>query len=209
MRLNKLLIISIVIYFASQAGAQTGNWGLGPHLFISLPQSGFDNLSKDGEGLGAKAFYRFNNNYLSLRADFAYLSYGERREAEMISIGYGLITRRNESFQFTLGPQTTLRAGIVTLYLAGMAGLYNYRTVVTYEDYYYTTYPYNETSDSQTKWGWNGSAGLLFDIGLGPYIDLGFKYQRILDAKTVTETGSYEQDASDFVITLGVVFFVQ
>ncbi len=208
MRFNKLMIILIMNCLVGLAAAQTGNWGLGPHLFVSLPQSGFDNLSRDGEGIGVKAFYRFNNDYLSLRGDFAYLSYGERREAQMVNIGYGLITRRNESFQFTLGPQGTIRSGRMTLYAAGMAGIYNYRTVVTYEDYY-SYYPYSDTSSSQTKWGWNGSAGLLIDLGIGPHMDLGFKYQRILDVKTSTGNGSYQQDASDYAITLGVVFFVQ
>jgi hypothetical protein len=208
--MRQMMILSLIFVFAALTPsiAQTGNWGLGPHLFISLPQEGFDNLTKDGEGLGGKAFYRFNNRFLSLRGDFAYISYGERREAEMVNIGGGIITRRNESFQFTLGPQFTLRTGIVTTYLAAMGGMYNYRTVTTV-DSYYLYYPYNETTNSQTKWGYNGSAGLLFDLGIGPHIDLGFKYQRILDVKTNTETGSYKQNGTDFVITLGVVFFMR
>lgn len=201
-------VLVLVLTMISWAGAQSGNWGVGPHLTVSLPQSGFDNLSKDGEGIGGKFFYRFNNPFVSLRADLAYISYGERRNSEFVSYGYALITRRNESFQLTLGPQVTLRQGMVTAYAAALGGLYNYHTVVTL-DSYYSYYPYSETTNSQTKWGWNLGGGLLFDLGIGPHLDLGFKYQRILNAETELEEKTIKQDATDYCITLGVVFFLR
>ena len=204
--LKKSLIAFCFILFASaMAGAQTGNWGMGPHLLISLPQQGFDNLSKDGEGIGGKVFYRFNNPYLSLRADLGYLSYGERRNSEMIDYGYYTVTRRNESFQLTMGPQLTYRIGAITPYASAQAGLYYYHTVVSVQDFY--GYGYTDPVGSQTKWGWNTGGGILIDLGIGPYIDLGFKYQEILDAETKTDLKTIKQTGIDYCITLGVVFF--
>jgi len=205
----KRAIVLLLICFAGSWGvsAQTGNWGVGPHLVISLPQSGFENFSRDGEGLGIKAYQRFHNKYFSLRGDFSYLSYGERRESEWVDLYYYLVTRRIESFQLVLGPQLTAPVGPVTLYAAAMGGWYHYHTVETVEDYIYG-YPYSETKDSQDRWGWNVNGGVLIDLGLGPFIDLGVKYQTILDVETTKSGQKVKQDAKDLGITLGVVFFM-
>jgi hypothetical protein len=208
MRMKLVLIISILVLVFGAARAQTRaeKWGVGGHLFISLPQQGFNHLSQDGEGIGGKLYYRFNP-YLALRSDLSYISYGERRESEMISYGYILVTRRNESFQLTLGPQLTWRKGVVTPYAAAMGGLYFYHGVVTVDDYYGYYYPYTDSFGSQTKWGYNLGGGLLFDIGLGPQIDLGFKYQHIIDAETTINEVKVKQTGIDYCVTIGVVFF--
>ncbi|MBN2357625.1 hypothetical protein JXO59_16035 [candidate division KSB1 bacterium] len=202
------IVIIFTLLLVSLIFAQQRNWGVGPHLFVSLPQTGFENFSKDGEGIGAKLFYRFNNPYLSLRADFAYISYGERRESEFIYNYYSLVTRRIESMQFYVGPQFTFRMGRLTAYLASMGGWYHYHTVETVEDYY-SYYPYSETTDSQNKWGYNIGGGILIDLGLGPHLDFGVKYQTILNAESYVNGNKVEKDATDFCITLGVVFFLR
>jgi hypothetical protein len=205
MRMKGVFTISVLFLAAAAVGAQTAKWGMGPHLVISLPQQGFDNLSKDGEGMGGKLYYRFNP-YFALRSDLAYISYGERRESEMIDYGSILVTRRNESFQLTVGPQLTWRIGRITPYAAALGGLYFYHTVITV-DSYYSYYPYTESKGSQTKWGWNLGTGLLIDLGIGPHIDLGFKYQNISDVETEHDEKTVKMTGIDYCITLGVVFF--
>jgi hypothetical protein len=195
--------------------AQPSTWSIGPHLLISLPQSEFANItSKVGEGLGGKFMYRVPGaEALNVRADVSYFSYGESRN---MTGNVGLMTTRYESFQLTAGPQFEFSLGRVTPYMAPMAGLYIYRTVVSLPEYaYYTGIPASETTESETKLGWNVNGGLLIDIGLGPQIDIGVKYQRIPGAveNTVdTEDGEEivvsEGDAEDIVITIGVVFFL-
>ncbi len=206
--MQRISAVVIGLLLVSSAYGQPENWGVGPHFFISLPQTGFENFSKDGEGIGVKAFYRFNNPYLSLRADAAYISYGERRESEFQDFYYFLVTRRIESLQLYVGPQFTFRFGIFTGYLASMVGWYHYHTVVTIEDYY-SYYPYSETTDSQNKWGYNFGGGFLIDIGLGPHLDFGVKYQNILNAESYVDDKKVTKDATDLCITLGVVFFLQ
>jgi hypothetical protein len=204
-----VITTAILLCCFAAAEAQSEKWGLGAHLVVSLPQQGFDNLSKDGEGIGGKVFYRFNP-YLSLRGDMAYISYGERRNSEMAYDGYALVTRRNESFQVALGPQFSYRAGRITPYAAALAGFYYYHTVVTYEDfysYYYNYYPYSESSNGQSKWGWGLSTGMLIDLGIGVHLDFGFKVHNIAKVETTIDEITTRQTGVDYVITLGAVFF--
>ncbi len=209
MRKSAFLVTALVLSWLTAGTAQTESWGLGAQLLISLPQKGFDNLSKDGEGFGGKVFYRFSP-LLALRGDLGYLSYGERRNSEWTSEGYYFVTRRNESFQLTLGPQFSYRMGRVTPYAAMLGGFYYYHTVTSYEDYYsyyYDYYPYTDSSNGQSKWGWNLSTGMLIDLGIGVHLDFGFKLQNILDAETTIEKVTTKQTGIDYVITLGAVFF--
>jgi len=207
MRLKVILIGIILVSATFPLHAQEENWGLGVHLVVSLPQQGFDNLSRDGEGIGTKVFYRLNP-WFSLRGDLAYLSYGERRNSEMSSYGYWLVTRRNESFQLALGPQLSHQIGRITPYTAAMGGFYYYHTVTTYEDYYsYYSYPYTENSNGQSKLGWSLSSGLLIDLGIGAHLDFGFKLQNIRKVETTIKEVTTRQTGVDYVITLGAVFF--
>ncbi len=200
------------VLLACQAFSQEGPWGLGAHFVLSLPQSDFANLSKDGEGFGGKALYRPGvSRYFAVRADLAYISYGEKRNSMTASMGYYMVQIRNESFQLTFGPQVSLPIGGLTLYTAPMAGLYNYRTVASIpEYYYYYGYPASETTASLTKWGWNVNAGALIDVGIGVIFDLMVKYQKINDAvETTVEEKKMHQDASDLYIGIGVMFFLK
>jgi hypothetical protein len=194
---------------AMAARAQDGNWAVGPHLVLSFPQTEFANVSKTGEGLGGKVLYRFNGApYFALRFDLAYLSYAERRNDAFYMDAYYLVQTRNESFQLTIGPQMSGRFGKFTPYCAMMGGIYNYRSVISAQDYYYG-YGIAETTESHTKWGWNANAGLLFDIGLGPFIDLNFKYQTIIGTLSTNVDNKSVKNPHDISVNIGVVFFLK
>jgi hypothetical protein len=211
MKLGKGFLI-FILAIAAQGFSQEGPWGLGAHFVLSLPQSDFANLSKDGEGLGGKALYRPGvSKYFALRADLAYISYGEKRKDMAMSMGYYRVEIRNESFQLTMGPQFSLPLGAVSFYTAPMAGLYNYRTVASVPDaYYYYGYAISETTASLTKWGWNVNAGALIDVGIGVIFDLMVRYQKINDAvETTIDEKKQSQDASDLYIGVGVMFYLK
>ena len=195
------------------------NWAVGPHLVISFPQDEFANVSKTGEGIGAKLLYKLESvPYLVPRLDFSYISYGEKRGDLNSFSYYTTVQTRNEAFQLVMGPQVQRKMGRLMPYIAAMGGLYNYRSVTTVTDVYsyydpYGGYGYADTKFSLTKFGWNINGGLKFDVNLGPFIDLNFKYQTIqdgvkneieIDGERITRIS----DAKDFTITLGVVFFL-
>jgi hypothetical protein len=204
-----------ILIFVSVAIGQYNNdpWAIGPHLVISFPQSDFANLSKTGEGIGGKLLYRPENMpFINLRADLAYISYGEKRKSETASSGgYFLVTTRNESFQLTAGPQLVFKGNVFIPYCAALLGIYNYSTVVSIpEYYYYYGYPVAETTSSLTRFGWNVNAGVMLDVGLGPLIDLSVKYQKIINAvKTRQGNETITNDADDINISIGVVFFLK
>jgi opacity protein-like surface antigen len=208
----KRVMLGILLLFICQfSSAQEGKWAIGPHLTFSVPQAEFANVSSLGEGIGGKLFYRFESMpVLEARLDIIYLSYGEKRNRQSLAIGYFPVTIRNESFQFTAGPQLVTNIGRFRPYFAPMGGLYVYRSVMSSPElYYYYGIPASETTESYTNWGWNLSAGLMFDLTIGAHIDLGFKYQRITNAveNQIGET-KITSDAEDFIITLGAVFFL-
>lgn len=210
MNIRKIILsLFILISFAY---AEESNWAVGPHLLISIPQSDFANLSKTGEGIGGKILYKIESvaTFVKPRFDIAYISYGEKRKTTPFSVGYFIVQTRNESFQFTIGPEFHYKIGRVTPYIAPMGGLYLYRTVVSIPDlYYYYGIPASETVDKLTKLGWNINAGLLIDIGLGPHIDISVKYQTIRGAvKSEVEGHKIESDAKDINISIGVLFYL-
>lgn len=209
-QINRVMLLLLLVSVISSA--QTSPWAAGAHFIVSLPQSDFANLSKDGEGIGGKLFYRPGmSRFFALRSDLNYISYGEKRNSMQASMGYFLVQVRNESFQLTVGPQLSLPIGRFTVYAAPMAGIYNYRTVASVPElYYYYGYPAAETTTSLTRWGWNVNAGLLIDIGIGPHIDIGAKYQKIAKAvKTEINDIKVEKDATDICICIGVTFFLK
>jgi len=207
---RKISAIALLVALSSVgAQDQESNWAIGPHLIFSFPQSEFANVSKTGEGLGGKVTYRLPfARALSLRSDLVYLSYAERKDDIFYMDYYTVAQTRNESFQFTLGLQASERIGSFTPYLAWMNGLYNYRSVVSFQDSYYYGYGYADTKESQTKWGWNANAGLLWDIGIGPHIDLNFRYQTIWGTMKNKVENTSERHPKDLSVTLGVVFFL-
>jgi hypothetical protein len=90
--------------------------------------------------------------------------------------------------------------------------------------YYYYGIPASETTESYTKLGWNIGAGTYVDLGIGIHIDIQLKYQNItngIDSESKvpvfddngvqidTRTIKLQGDARDFVIGVGVIFFLK
>jgi len=203
-----LVAISAVVVLVFTTSALAG-FAVGPNLFISLPQEDFANVSETGGGLGVK--FLFSPPLLStiaVRADFAVAFYGSETYSEEVAGFEVNVETRNESIQFTVGPQFQTPMGPVRLYGAPMAGVYNYRTVVELEGT-----DMDRTESSTTKFGWSFGGGMLvkvFDNPTGKFnldIDLGAKYHTIKDAIETEIDGLVEKsNANDISLHAGVLF---
>lgn len=211
--MKKIFLIGLFIFAVSfNTRADDWRWQVGPNLSFAFPSRDYANVETVGEGLGAKILYNWGpNEWISPRLDFVYLSYGEDRSSVGSGNGYGLLVEtRNESFQLSLGFHVARPKGTLRYYLAPLGGVFNYRAVTTLPElYYYYGYPAMDTHDSQWKFGARVQGGFLFDIGLGPLIDVGFTYQRIFDVETRIDDKVFRNDAEDLMITLGVMIFAK
>lgn len=208
--MKKISAISVLLLFLAAIGmAQDWNWQVGPNLSFSFRNKDYANVNALGEGLGAKIIYNWGGHpWLSPRLDFVYLSYGENRNSTGGTTGGFIVTTRNESFQLTAGVHIARPQGAFRYYLAPLAGLFNYRAVTTVPElYYYTGYQAMNTHDSQYKLGARIQGGFLFDVGLGPLIDIGFTYQRIFNVETRIGDQLVRSNADDFMLTVGVMIF--
>ena len=193
-------MLAIILSMVS-ASSLTAQWAIGPHLIISAPQGDFSDVYKSGEGLGIKFMYEMPVvTFVTLRADVNYISYGARPG----SYGYWITSDRNEAFRLIAGPQFSFGVGSFKFYTIAMGGVYNFRHVQTVSDYY-GYYGYADTRESRTKLGWTAGGGILWDIGVGPWVDLEVRYHTITDIIDY-EPGDY--DGNDLTVNLGVLFFL-
>ena len=195
-------IIVSAILFVPSAQAQ---FAIGPHLSISVPQDEFANVTKSGEGIGIKFIYELPSlPFFAFRGDLTYISYG----AKPGGYYYTSTSERNESFRLLLGSQLTFTINRYKLYGDLLGGVYNFRLVYS-EVPLWGGYPLTATLGSRTKLGWSIGGGIMIDIGLGPWIDLGVRYHTINNIIAVEVDGeTVESDGNDFGVTIGVVFFL-
>lgn len=209
--MKKPVLITLFLMLTTTISlAQDWNWQVGPNLSFAFRNKDYANVNALGEGLGAKIIYNWQwRSWISPRLDFVYLSFGEKRSTTTGGGASGLIIQtRNESFQLTTGLHFAKPDGAVRYYLSPMAGVYNFRAVTTLPElYYYYGYPSMDTHDIQWKMGARVQGGFLFDIGLGPLIDIGFTYQRIFNVETKIDDTVLHHDADDFMVTIGVMIF--
>ena len=188
-------------------------FGVGGNLFLSMPQEDFANVSENGGGLGAK--FLFSPPLMpvfAVRADLAFVVYSSETSQEEVA-GFAVdVETRNQSIQFTIGPQFQSPVGPLRLYGAPMVGVYNYSTEVEIPDT-----EYGRTENSTTKFGWNVNGGMLIGVYQSPMgkfnldIDMNVKYHTIkkaIETEIRTETGDevLKTDANDISMHIGVLF---
>ena len=211
---SKLIVLLCLIVVATGYGRpkrkpKPSRWALGVHLVLSFPQSDSANVAKTGEGLGGKLLFLFPKMpYIALRGDFGYITFGETRTS---FLGYGMAQTRKEAFRFSLGPQFQIQKKKFKAYLAPMIGIYNYRTVFSYQDYYGygygTGYGFSDTKESYYRYGWNINGGCMVDVGLGPWIDVGIKYHQ--RKNPIRKDGGIVVPKGEVSVNIGVVFFLK
>ena len=88
-----------------------------------------------------------------------------------------------------------------------MLAIYNYRSVFSFQDYYSYNYGYAETTESNTRYGLSISSGLMINVNLGPWIDVGVKYHN-RSGDIVTDVGKIIPK-EEISVNIGVVFFMK
>lgn len=194
-------------------------WTVAPQIVVSIPQSDFENVSKTGGGFGVKVARKLSIlGGIELRGDFAFLSYGkefnqltDRAGTPIVDFfGFPIIAEfRNEGLRMTFGPQYTLGTDTFKLYGTVMGGWYYFRTNVTTQS---STVAFSDSRDNNFALGWNFGGGLLYDIGLGPWIDVSLQYQTIFNLPASSEVQDEQLGditAHEFTLKFGVLFFLK
>lgn len=183
-------------------------WEVGPHVLVSFGQADSGSVSGTGGGLGIKVTHGlWGLSWLGLRGDFGYVSFGSDQRLADIGGFAVLVESRNESFRLSFGPQVRLKLQRLQVYGNANFGVYNYRTVLTVPTF--STVPLTQTTDSLTEFGWGIGGGLLYNLGFGPWLDIGLQRLTIRNAETMQVNGRpVKSNANEFDLTLGVVFFL-
>jgi len=204
MKTITIILIILVLAISQSFGGELDG---GLHFLVSVPLGDFADISKTGIGLGGKLLYQVESTpWLHIRGDLGYLSY---ESSQRLIPGYGTQSVRNEGFQLTIGPQVNSDINPFNVYIGAAFGFYYYQTVISYPDLaYYYGIPASDTKDSNACLGWNVGGGIMFDIGLGPLIDLGVKYSNIYNGAVYRQENkpTVKKNAQDIMITIGVVF---
>ncbi len=204
-----LTVVFVMLLFSTTMAG----FAIGPNLFLSLPQDDFANVSQNGGGVGVK--FLFSPPLMpgfAVRADMGFAVYGSETEREEVRGIVVDVETRNQSIQFTVGPQVQTPMDPMRFYAAAMAGVYNYSTRVEIAET-----DIGKTESSNTKFGWNINGGMLVRVFQNPVqkfkvdIDLGAKYHTIkkaIERELRTETGTVvrKTDANDISLHLGVLF---
>jgi hypothetical protein len=199
-----LLILIIIFLNPWPAKALDG----GIHLLIATPQDKLAETMKTGMGLGGKFIYTFDMQpWFSIRGDLGYLSYDSKQRIVQLG-GYPVYeTSRSEGFRLTFGPQLNLNGTSTKFYLSPQVGYHYFQTVLSLPELAYYDIYAMDTQDSYGAFGWAVYGGFMFDIGLGPWIDIGIGYNYLLDgARKKVDEKTIRSDGSDITVTLGVVF---
>lgn len=199
----------------AESEARRDRWQVGPHLLIAVPLDEFENVTGVGGGLAVRGNFELGD-VLSLRGDAAYLSYGRRIEQLDFGPGYGLLPAEttSQNFRLALGPQLAFHGKSFLVYLSGQGAGHLFRTGISVPG---TTY--SDSRDSNWALGWNGALGMQFDVGLGPWIDVGLAYQTIAEVPGPTRENPDDPEgppiagdditARELTIEFGVQFFLQ
>jgi hypothetical protein len=204
------ILISIAVFLLLFVpSAAVADFGVGANLLLSLPQEDFANVSESGGGLDLKLLFSPPlMPVIAVRADVGFVVYGSERYRGQVSDIPVDVIQRNQSVQFTVGPQFQSPLGPVRVYAAPMAGVYNYSTRLELEGT-----NISETQNSTTKFGWNINGGMLVRAYESPLkrfkldLNLEGKYHTIKKAiETEIEGVKTTSDANDISLHFGVLF---
>jgi len=205
-RFGLTVVLGVLLFVPATAWA---GFSVGANLLLSLPQEDFANVSESGGGVGIKLLFSPPLvPAIAVRADVGFVVYGSENYRDQVAGIPVDVTVRNQSVQFTVGPQFQSPMGPVRFYAAPMAGVYNYSTRLELEGT-----DIGETQNSTTKFGWNINGGMLVQVYESPIkkfkldINLEGKYHTIKEAiETEIDGLTTTSDANDISLHLGVLF---
>ncbi|MFQ5650807.1 MAG: hypothetical protein ACE5IY_12765 [bacterium] len=209
------IVLVVVLFSASLPLAVQAQWAVSPHIVISVPENEFANVEGTGGGFGVKVVRTTGGlgGHLGLRGDFAFLTFGKERAFDpFLGINVEL---RNEGFRLTFGPEYKIGNRSFKVYAGTSGGLYYFRLNVTSQFFNQVGQSRSFFESKENNWalGWNIGGGIQYDIGLGPWLDIGFEYQTMFNLPQSTEeengAGSVPDiTAHEYTIKFGVIFFL-
>ncbi len=215
--MRRLFVVVCVGILALNSNMANAQWTIGPHVVISTPETDFANIEGTGGGFGFKAIRRTGmaGGHLGLRGDFAFMTFGKRQEFDIIG---RRIEFRNEGYRMTFGPELTAGTRKLRAYAGVNGGLYYFRVNVRSPFINSGGNPDSFFEQRENNWalGWNFGVGLQYDVGLGPWLDIGFEYQtmhnlpeRIRDDNNPDDLAPIaDVTAHEFTFKVGVTFFL-
>ena len=217
--MKRFLILVILLAVANMPQLVQAQWAISPQIVVSVPRNDFANVDQTGGGFSLKAVRTFGDGGFGLRSDFAFITFGKKRTALFDPFTAQLIPieARNEGFRLTAGPEYRFGGRNLKFYAGSNGGIYFFRTNIT-SQFQDLSGQYRSISDSEGNnfaLGWNLNAGLQYDIGLGPWLDLSFEYQTIynlpesLADDADTEVEVKDITANEYTIKFGVIFFLK
>jgi opacity protein-like surface antigen len=209
--MKRIIVFAAIVLGAIAPNGARAQWSVGPHILVSFPKSDFANVSETGGGFGIKVARKMRSlGGVGLRGDFAFLSYGR----DLTTVNFGgipiLAEVRHDAFRLTFGPQFVFGTRSLKAHVGALGGFYFFRTNINLDQFN------TISSENDAALGWNAGGGLMYDIGLGPWLDVAVEYQTIYNATTEfpdpnNQNQSLKRDITAHEITLkvGVTFFLK
>ncbi len=204
-----ILLIALGLWAMAPNRAQA-QWTVGPHVLISFPNSDFANVTKTGGGFGIKVARKVSAlGGVGLRGDFAFLSYG--RDLRLVPNTFLVEQKRYQALRLTFGPQFEIGTRNFKVHAVAMGGFFLFKTDININDGFQV---FNASSDNEAALGWGIGGGFMYDIGLGPWLDVAVEYQSIYNvpAPQVDQTGQtikHDITAHEITLKVGVIFFLK
>ena len=201
-------VLALLLIFTSAHVAMAKITG-GGQFQVILPLDKMKDVTKTGIGLSGIILVPLNTvSWFVPRADLAFVSYDSRQQMVYVGGLPTLASVRQEGFHLSFGPQFTGKFRSVWLYCSPQLGYSYFQTIASIPELAYYGYYASERQEHYDAFHVAADAGIMFDIGLGPLIDIGFKYRYLFDGvrKEAEEHVTYS-DGSDFTVSLGVMWY--
>jgi len=211
--MKKIMILAAFALLSGFSPNLQAQWAISPHIVVALPKEKFANINQTGGGLGLGVERQITGrrkNGFTLKGDLTFINFGKKRQLGLTNYGTDLIKFSDNAMRLIIGPQYRFGSKALKLYFGAAGGAHYFLTNITSSN--------GASLGSQNEeWslGWNLGGGILYDIGMGPFIDVSFEYQTIygVGGNKVNEVGEVistpEVTANEYTIKVGVIFFIR
>ena len=212
--MKRIILLAAVGLWAMAPDQLHAQWTVGPHILISFPNSDFANVTKTGGGFGIKVARNLSPvGGLGLRGDFAFLSYGRDYTTVQSTVGPLFAQKRYQGLRLTFGPQYEIGTRNFKAHAEALGGFFLFRTDISIDT---GLQVFTTSSDNEAALGWNVGGGFMYDIGLGPWLDVALEYQSIYnvpapqaDPSNPGATIKRDITAHEITLKVGVIFFLK
>ncbi|MCK5738881.1 hypothetical protein KAH55_06855 [bacterium] len=208
----KKIMVSVLAFFLVFASANVVEAKVtgGGQFQVVLPLGDMKDVTKTGIGLSGIILVPLEKVFWFVpRADLALVSYDSRQQMVYVGGYPTLASVRQEGFHLSVGPQFTGKLWSVWLYCSPQVGYSYFQTIASIPALAYYGYNASERQEHYDAFHVAADTGIMFDIGFGPLIDIGFKYRYLFDGvRTETKESVSYSSGSDLTVSLGVMWYL-